>query len=157
MSSDDDYDFFYDETDEMFEDEYQVSNHFTTKVPIAHHCPQYATEEKSALQRLSADVVLANILPFICQKKTLSTLATVSKHFKQLLFSDIAEGVWNHSCDPFRFCIDTYCPACIIKKRQQKGSMHGVLGFLENCPINKLNLHCFIADIPGKCCFLQSV
>ena len=144
--SDDDYDFYYDETDDLFE-EYPSNSTVGQVMKAPVNCPLFA-QEKSSLQRLSTDVVLANILPFICQKKTLSTLATVSKHFKNILFSDVAEGLWNQSCGPFKFCIDTYCPVCLIKKKQ-KGGMHGVLGFLEKCPINRLKLHCFITDIPG--------
>jgi hypothetical protein len=148
MSSDDDYDFYYDETDEMFEDDLQPSSR-TQNTSFNKRDVQFSENETSNLQRLTSDVVLANILPFICQKKTLSTIATVSKHLKKIVFSPEAELLWNENCKPFQFCIDTYCPTCQMRKRQQKGSMHGVLGFLEKCPIYNLKLHCFITDIPG--------
>lgn len=145
-SNDDDYDFFYDETDDVFDDDH----HYQQKNVTAYHDQMNLEFETSNLQRLTPDVVLANILPFISQKKTLSTLAAVSKHFKKTMFSDEAEHLWNSkSSEPFQFCIDSYCPNCLIKKRQQKGSVRGLLGLLEKCPINNLKLHCFITDIPG--------
>ena len=146
-ANDDDYDFFYDETDDVFDDDH----HYQQKNVTVYHEHINLMYESSHLQRLTPDVVLANILPFISHKKTLSTLSGVSKHFKKMMFSDEAERLWNQSSNPFQFCIDSYCPNCLIKKRQQKGSIRGLLGFLEKCPINNLKLHCFITDIPGKC------
>jgi hypothetical protein len=144
-SNDDDYDFFYDETDDVFDDDH----HYQQEKVTVYHQQTNLNFETSHLQRLTRDVVLANILPFISHKKTLSTLAVVSKHFKIMMFSDEAEHIWNQTSHPFQFCIDSYCPNCLIKKRQQKGNIHGLLGFLEKCPINNLKLHCFITDIPG--------
>ena len=150
MVEDDDYDFFFDETDD------------TSDVYADYHPQKFQsklTSQKSSimvrgnisrLESLMSDVLLANILPFICEKKNLSTLAVVSKHFLKIVFSDEAEQLWNQSREPFQFCIDTYCPICLIKKRQQKGSMNGVLRLLEKCPIYNLNLHCFITDIPSE-------
>jgi hypothetical protein len=155
MKEDDNFDFFYDETDDMFD------------VYADCHPPKFECEHigqkssimvrgnTSRLESLMSDVLLANILPFICEKKSLSTLAVVSKHFMKIVFSDEAEQLWNQSREPFQFCIDTYCPICLIKKRQQKGSMNGVLRLLEKCPIYNLNLHCFITDIPSKFRSLQ--
>lgn len=154
MNSDDDYDFFYDETDDIFCDGYQEKQqHLEVATYENDRRGNTNNEERSYLQRLTTDVVLVNILPFLCEKKLLSIMTTVSKHFQRILYSDNAEYLWNVNCKPFEFCIDTYCPACLIKKRQQKGSMHGVLRFLEKCPINCLKLHCFITDIPGKLLF----
>jgi hypothetical protein len=144
-SNDDDYDFYYDETDDVFDDDH----HYQQEKVTVYHEQTNLNFETSHLQRLTRDVVLANILPFISHKKTLSTLAVVSKHFKIMMFSDEAEHIWNQTSHPFQFCIDSYCPNCLIKKRQQKGSIRGLLGFLEKCPINNLKLHCFITDIPG--------
>ena len=149
MSSDDDYDFFYDETDDIFEDGNEVKQHFIKVTDESRH-EDTVNQEQSLFQSLTTDVVLVNILPFLREKKLLSLMATVSKHFQRMLYSDNAETLWNQNSKPFEFCIDTYCPSCLIKKRQQKGSMHGVLRFFEKCPINCLKLHCFITDIPGE-------
>ena len=146
-SNEDDFDFFYDETDDVFDDDQDYYSH--QKKNATYHDQINLKFEASHLQRLTPDVVLANILPFVSHKKTLSTLAVVSKHFKKMMFSDEAERLWNQTSHPFQFCIDSYCPNCLIKKRQQKGSIRGLLGFLEKCPINNLKLHCFITDIPG--------
>lgn len=150
MKEDDDFNFFYDETDDIFDvcdDHHPPNGQVNRDGQISSHM---SIGTRSRLESLTSDVVLANILPFVCEKKTLSTLAVVSKHFMEILFSDGAEQLWNQNQEPFQFCIDTYCPICLIKKRQQKGSLHGVLRLLEKCPINNLNLHCFITDIPGE-------
>lgn len=153
MDSDDEYGYFYDDGDEYVENDNDEARN-VKDVLTSTSSLKFAPLDSSFLQRLTSDVVLVNILPFICEKKVLSTVAVVSKHFNQMLFSDNAEKLWNLSQLPFQFCIDTYCPACIYKRRQQKGCMHGVLRFLEKCPINNLKLHCFITDIPGTTSFL---
>jgi hypothetical protein len=158
-----DYDFFYDETENIFEENLFKNlnpNLTIRKNSLSKYSDvrgyvreiRYADQEKSLLQRLMPDVVLDNILPFICEKKNLSTLAIVSKHFKGIIFSIEAQRVWNHDDKPFQFCIDSYCTDC---KRRQKSGVNGVQGFLKKCPVNKLKIHCFITDIPGMLLMLR--
>lgn len=155
MDEDDNFDFYYDETDDMFGNSTDYLPPKFQHKRICQKSPIMVGGNISRLESLMTEVFLANILPFICEKKNLSTLAVVSKHFMKIVFSDEAEQLWNQSREPFQFCIDTYCPICLIKKRQQKGSMNGVLRLLEKCPIYNLNLHCFITDIPSKIRRLQ--
>lgn len=103
---------------------------------------------KAFILQLSSDVVVGNILPFIIQKKTLATLATVSRQFRDILFSKDAEHIWNHDNSTFHLCIDTFCANCMMKKKQRKGSHFGSIGFLRKFPIGNLSLHCFVTDIP---------
>ena len=112
--------------------------------------------DKSHIQRLSADVVLGYILPYIRNKKMLATLATVSKHFEDILFSLEAEHIWNDELSSFHLCIDTYCTSCLMKKLQRKGSHLGSIGFLRKFPISRLKLHCFVTDIPDCMLALSS-
>mmetsp|Transcript_21459 Transcript_21459/g.20745 ORF Transcript_21459/g.20745 Transcript_21459/m.20745 type:complete len:507 (-) Transcript_21459:377-1897(-) len=158
-----DYDFFYDETEELFcvnvnqpVKKIQASKEKTFPSKFQGDKQlfniQYK-EEKSKLQLVTNYVVLEHILPYFRgEKKSLSTIAGVSKHFKKILYSSEAEELWNHNKSPFAFCIDTYCPICLMKKKKKstnKGNISAVLGFLQKCPINKVKLHCFITDIPG--------
>ena len=112
--------------------------------------------DKSHIQRLSTDVVLGYILPYIRNKKMLATLATVSKHFEDILFSLEAEHIWNDELSSFHLCIDTYCTSCLMKKLQRKGSHLGSIGFLRKFPISRLKLHCFVTDIPDCMLALSS-
>lgn len=111
---------------------------------------------RSPFEQLSSDVVLGNILPYILQKNMLATVATVSKHFKEILFSPEAEHVWNNAKSSFHLCIDTYCTECLRKKLQKKGSHFGSIKFLRKFPIGRLKLHCFITDIPDCMLALSS-
>ena len=86
----------------------------------------------------------------------LATLATVSKHFEEILFSLEAEHIWNDELSSFHLCIDTYCTSCLMKKLQQKGSHSGSIGFLKKFPISRLKLHCFVTDIPDCMLALSS-
>ena len=106
------------------------------------------TSASAFILQLSSDVVVGNVLPFIIQKKTLATLATVSKHFRDILFSKDAEHIWNNDKSTFHLCIDTFCANCMMKKKQRKGSHFGSIGFLRKFPIGNLSLHCFVTDIP---------
>jgi hypothetical protein len=118
---------------------------------ITHLEDDDATDKTSGtafILQLSADVVVGNVLPFIMQKKTLATLATVSRHFRDILFSKDAEHIWNHDNSTFHLCIDTFCANCMMKKKQRKGSHFGSVGFLRKFPIGNLTLHCFVTDIP---------
>lgn len=110
----------------------------------------------SFLQQLSSDVVVGNILPYILQKKTLATIASISKHFRDTLLSHDAEHIWNHDKSSFHLCIDTYCAGCMMKKLQRKGSHFGSIGFLKKFPIGNLKLHCFVTDIPDCIVALSS-
>lgn len=164
--SDDDYDFFYDETEDLFCVKQIVEIEHLPKVLektrivrfedaeksklLLIQNEKYRDEEKSKLQRLTNYVVLEHILPYFRgDKKALSTIAGVSQHFQKILYSSEAEQLWNHYNGPFQFCIDTYCMICLLKKKKKKGNISNVLGLLQKCPINKLKLHCFITDIPG--------
>lgn len=115
---------------------------------LAQGDPTEQTSNSAFILQLSSDVVVGNILPFIIQKKTLATLATVSRHFRDILFSKDAEHIWNHDKSTFHLCIDTFCANCMMKKKQRKGSHFGSIGFLRNFPIGNLSLHCFVTDIP---------
>ena len=112
--------------------------------------------QRSYLERLNSDVVLGHILPYIRQKKMLATVATVSKHLKEILFSSEAEHIWNDKQSSFHLCIDTYCTSCLMKKLQRKGSHHGSIGFLRKFPISRIKLHCFVTDIPDCLLALSS-
>ena len=124
----------------------------TAPISVIHQPPI----DRSHIQRLSADVVLGYILPYIRNKKMLATLATVSKHFEEILFSLEAEHIWNDELSSFHLCIDTYCTSCLMKKLQQKGSHSGSIGFLKKFPISRLKLHCFVTDIPDCMLALSS-
>lgn len=141
---DDDYNVNYDEMD--------CSSDIVSVVTEANQL----SIEVSFLQRLSSDVVLGNILPYIVQKKTLAIMATVSKHFKGILFSQEAEHLWNDKQSTFHLCIDTYCTSCLMKKLQRKGSHFGSIGYLEKFPISRLKLHCFVTDVPDCMLALSS-
>jgi hypothetical protein len=108
--------------------------------------PRYSTSCR--LQQLSGDVLLTKILPFISERNNLASFRTLSRHFNDILFRKEAEPLWNNFERLFEFCIDTYCPVCMIKKRR-KACYSRVLTFLEKCPIHCLQLHCFITDIPA--------
>ena len=136
--SDDNYDVYYDEMDSPTDIE--------SVTTIVTEPSFYAG--RSCFEKLSVDVILGNILPYILQKKMLATIATVSKHFKEILFSPEAESLWNDSQSSFHLCIDTYCTSCLMKKLQKKGSHYGSIRFLRKFPIGRLKLHCFITDIP---------
>lgn len=125
----------------------------TTVESIQH---QQRSVDKSHLHQLSSDVVIGNILPYLLQKKTLATLATVSKHFNEVLLSPEAEHIWNDRKSTFHLCIDSYCTACLMKKLQKKGSHFGSTGFLKKFPISRLKLHCFVTDIPDCMLALSS-
>lgn len=161
MEEDDEYGYYFDELDE---DNESIPNcqcqmflkKMPAQIPIKNISWRTIEEEKeedketSMLQKLTGDVMLNCILPYLSEKNELSKLTEVSKYFKNILYSTQAERLWNaDSNKPFEFCIDTYCSICSIKKRQQKGNINGVLGFFRKCPINKLKLHCFVEDIPS--------
>ena len=124
------------------------------------HAPELSnlepTRSNSFFQQLSSDVVVGNILPYILQKKTLATIASISKHFRDTLLSHDAEHIWNHEKTSFHLCIDTYCANCMMKKLQRKGSHFGSIGFLRKFPIGNLKLHCFVTDIPDCIVALSS-
>ena len=134
----DSYDVYYDEMDSSSDSD-----------SIAEDFSHLLDPPSSSLQLLSTDVVVGNILPFLRQKKTLAAIAMVSKHFRDILFSEDAEHIWNHGKSTFHLCIDSYCTTCMMKKKSQlKGSHFGSIGFLKKFPIENLRLHCFVQDIP---------
>ena len=108
--------------------------------------------QQSRLLRLPPELILGKILAYIPQRTQLLALVSVSSHFKQLLYSQQAESLWNHGSPTYHFCIDSYCPSCSLMMRKRKkglglgSSIHtrNVMSLLDKCPIHALKLHCFI-------------
>ena len=108
--------------------------------------------QQSRLQRLPPELILGKILAYVPQRTQLLAMVCVSKHLKQLLYSQQAEFLWNFGNPTYHFCIDSYCPSCsLMMRKRRKGlglgsSVHtrNVMSLLDKCPIHALKLHCFI-------------
>lgn len=59
-----------------------------------------------------------------------------------------AAEFWDKSCAScFQVCIDGYCPTCHFNK--ECGTAKSALRFMTNCPVKRLQIHCFLIDIPN--------
>jgi hypothetical protein len=124
-----------------------TSSFFNIKGLSAKELPVAFKRTPNRLQLLPTDVLVTRVLAFLSERGSIAKVRVLSKYFNDLVLTDEAEHLWNSEETPFEFCIDTYCSSCMIKKKR-KGCHTRVLSFMEKCPINKLQLHCFITDIP---------
>ena len=93
---------------------------------------------------ISQEVVVHGIFPYVAEK---CTFLSISKEIRASCISTEASIYWRDY--PFRVCIDSYCsPVCPMKKKTR--SVKGALSLLKSVPLCKLEMHCFVTDIP-KC------
>jgi hypothetical protein len=91
-------------------------------------------------------IIIDHILPYLESRKALADLSLVSKKIRNFIFSKYCSNIWDKiSIKPFEVCIDSYCPNCHFKNRASASS---ALQFMSYCPIKRIQMHCFLTDIP---------
>mmetsp|Transcript_23659 Transcript_23659/g.39447 ORF Transcript_23659/g.39447 Transcript_23659/m.39447 type:complete len:577 (+) Transcript_23659:133-1863(+) len=115
---------------------------------------QVQQSKRTLDQIIPEDMLLYNILPFLANRSCLNNLSQVNHKFRRMLFSNKTSSLWDKSSPRcFEVCIDGYCPVCHF--RHVRGSVDSAVNFLSLCPVKRVQIHCFVADIPACLCALS--
>lgn len=131
-------------------------------MPCATACVDLScvSDDRSGSSLLEASIpeelLIDNVLPYIGCRIDLANLSAVSKRLRKTVLSRTCVGVWDKSSRfNFQVCIDGYCPTCRFK--YANGSFASAIRFLSQFPAKRVQIHCFLADIPHCLAALASV
>eukprot|EP01039_Chlorochromonas_danica_P007193 gene7193-7960_t len=104
-------------------------------------------------KRVPDALIIDNILPYISDWQSLISFSSTSRSFRELVTSSQAAEVWTR-CHGKRFhlCIDGYCSTCPFSA--SRSTFASALRVMERFPMQLLEVHCFLADLPVCLCAL---
>lgn len=105
-----------------------------------------SSEVPTSFLQIPDSVWIGEIFPMLSFSERFR-FSAVSKYFRNLLFASKSSTLWALPESKVMICIDSYCPLYGLLKKQPSSS--SAIRLISSCPLKKLEIHCFVSDIPS--------